>query len=76
MLKVILGCANGTTIWAFGLSQMNVRKLQEGQPLLFNLSDMGLPPQQVLLFYGPTEEVMETELHKAVRTAPPGSTSP
>ena len=68
MLKAIFKKKNGQTIWGFGLSAMNVCKLQDGQPILFNLSSLGLPSQEVLIFYGATEEIMETELSEIIGT--------
>jgi hypothetical protein len=64
MIKTIIEAGDGSTTWAFGLSQLNLRKLQEGQPILFDLAQMGLPAQRVMIFYGATEEIMETELRK------------
>lgn len=64
MIKTIINAGDGTTTWAFGLSRMNVDILQKGQPMVFDLKDLGLPPQRVMIFYGATEEIMETELRK------------
>jgi len=64
VIKAIVATRSGNIV-ALGLSLMNLRKLQNQQPIVFDLADLGLPPQQVMIFYGATEEIMETELHRA-----------
>ena len=72
MIKMILGKADGSKVCVFGLSEWNIRKLKEGDPILFNLSELGLPPQDVAIFYGATEEIMETQIHNAFKgNSPP-----
>jgi hypothetical protein len=66
MLKIILQNRDGTTTWIFGLSEGNVQNLKKGRPMLFDLSDMGLPSQKVSICYGPTEEILETQLTLAL----------
>lgn len=41
----------------FGLSKMNLEKLQEGKPIAFDGSIVGVPGVRFLIMYG------ETELH-------------
>lgn len=47
-------CNNGNLI--FGLSKENIDRLQKGQPIVFNLKDMGLEDRLVMIVYGETED--------------------
>lgn len=51
MIKAKL--SNGDLV--FGLSEENVRRLKEGQPVKINLKDMGLEDRNILIVYGETE---------------------
>ena len=42
----------------FGLSDMNIKKLKENQPIKFNLQELGLPNYEVVIFHGKDEEAM------------------
>lgn len=44
----------------FGLSDENLRRLKEGEPISFNLSELGLPPMNVVIFNGKDEQTMQT----------------
>ena len=46
----------------FGLSKLNLQKLQEGQPIYFNLKEIGLEDRTVLIFYGETEQDMKKSM--------------
>ncbi len=58
MIKAKLN--NGDLV--FGLSQINIEKLQEGSPIVFNLKDMGLEDRKVMIFYGETEAKMYEDM--------------
>jgi hypothetical protein len=61
----------------FGLSRQNVNRLLAGQPIRFNLKDLNLPPADVVIFFGETEEAMMKDLEAhglAPVAAPPGGT--
>lgn len=60
MIKALLG--NGTVL--IGLSARNIERLQAGQPILFDLTALGLAPQQVAIAAGATEEDIATELQR------------
>jgi hypothetical protein len=51
---------NGPLI-VFGLSKMNIQKLQEGHPMKFSLADIGMSGE-VFIFTGDTEASMMKEL--------------
>lgn len=53
MLKVL----NGHTAM-LGLSETNIKLLKEGKPMKFNLDALGLPSQEIVIFYGKTEKIM------------------
>ena len=46
----------------FGLSKGNLDRLQKGEPIMFNLKDMGLEDRKVLIMYGETEQDIMAEL--------------
>lgn len=52
MIKAKL--TDGTLI--FGLSKLNVEKLQQGMPILINLKDMELEDRKIVILYGETED--------------------
>lgn len=41
-----------------GLSDENLRRLKNNEPILFNLKELGLMDMDVLIFNGTTEDVM------------------
>lgn len=41
-----------------GLSDENIERLKSGQPIKFNLKELGLSDMEVLIFNGKTEQVM------------------
>lgn len=45
-----------------GLSKINIEKLQDGYPMAFNLNELGLPDQRIIIFAGDTEQTMAKEL--------------
>lgn len=53
MLKV----KKGDTV-LLGLSDINMQRLKEGQPIKFNMSELDLPPMEVVIFNGRTEDSM------------------
>lgn len=55
--------ANGVLV--FGLSDLNLELLCAGRPISFDLAELGLPPQRVIIFHGRTEDVMEQYLRDA-----------
>jgi hypothetical protein len=46
----------------FGISTENVKRLKLGQPIVFNLKDMGLEDRKVMIMYGETEQDIMAEL--------------
>lgn len=39
-----------------GIDAQNVTRLAAGEPITFEVGDMGLPPMKVAIFYGDREE--------------------
>lgn len=58
MIKAKLN--NGDLV--FGLSEENIKRLKAGQPIAFNLKDMGLEERRVLITYGETEDDIYKEM--------------
>ena len=52
MIKAKLN--NGDLV--FGLSKENLNRLQKGEPIVFNLKDMGMEDRRVMITFGETEE--------------------
>ncbi len=48
----------------FGLSAENIKRLQSGQPIKINLTEMGMQGE-VLIMYGQTEAAIVEELRQA-----------
>lgn len=46
----------------FGLSRENLTRLQNGQPIVFDLKDMGLESRQVMITFGETEDDIYREM--------------
>ncbi len=46
----------------FGLSKINLEKLQQGQPIMINLKDLGQAEQKIFIVYGETEEKIIEDL--------------
>lgn len=59
---VIAHLENGP--WILGLSERNIEKLKEGQPILKSLAQHGGPDVDLLIMYGKTEADIATELKK------------
>lgn len=47
----------------FGLSDENLRRLREKQPIAFSLAEFGLS-LRVMIFWGPTEDAMKAEIEQ------------
>lgn len=62
MLKAVAG-----NILILGLSKMNVERLQEGQPVLFDATAFGFPGKQILITYGETETTIKADLDAMLR---------
>lgn len=45
-----------------GLSDENIERLKNGQPIKFNMSALGFPAIEVLIFNGKNEQTMKKEL--------------
>lgn len=63
MIKARATLENGEPLTVLGLSKMNLEKLQEGKPILFDNAELGLPGKTAILF-GETEEDITGELAK------------
>lgn len=42
----------------FGLSDMNLERLKKGEPISFNLNELGAEPYDILIFHGKDEQAM------------------
>lgn len=45
----------GDTV-VFGLTDENVERLKKGQPIQFNMTELGLPNQTVIIIHGKDEQ--------------------
>jgi len=58
MIKAKLN--NGDLV--FGLSKENLTRLEKGEPIVFNLKDMGLEDRRVMITFGETEEKLYEDM--------------
>lgn len=58
MIKALGRTGAGVPLLVLGLSAENVRRLLADEPITFNLSELGLPPAQVIIVGGPTEDAI------------------
>lgn len=54
----------GRVTYLFGLSEENVKRLKQGNPIAFDLEPLG-GTGSVLIMYGKTEEHIESEIKAA-----------
>lgn len=52
-------------LYIIGLSEMNIKKLVEGCPIVFDCTEIGMPdPGTIMIGYGKTEEDLEAQIKK------------
>ena len=61
MIKVLMKKNNEEMI-VLGLNKENIKRLQKGQPIMFNLAELGIEGMNMLIFTGDTEESMAKDL--------------
>lgn len=50
---------------SFGLTDENLRRLKEGEPIQFNMNELGFPDMVITIFHGKTEQsIYESVKHK------------
>lgn len=62
MIKATTQRLDGAPVLIMGLSNENLRRLREGQPVAFPAESIGLPPMDIVIYYAPTEEQAEALL--------------
>ncbi|MGF6641796.1 hypothetical protein [Paraburkholderia sp. MM6662-R1] len=50
-----------------GLSRLNLKKLQEGKPIMFDGAEVGLSGQRFVIVFGETESAIIAELNAVGR---------
>lgn len=50
-----------------GLSFENMSRLQKGQPINFNLAEIGLPPQEIIIVGGEDEAAILADIEKTLK---------
>lgn len=63
MVKAIYKRKDGKPVLLMGLSDVNIEKLREGKPIVFDLEPLGLEGS-VAIMHGKTEEDIAEELSK------------
>ena len=52
-----------------GLTKVNVERLQQGAPIFFDATELGLPEgTKILITYGETEQAILTELNQMMNS--------
>lgn len=70
MLKAL----RGTNLLVLGLNPKEIEHLKQGQPLKIDLSDVGAPGNQVVIFMGSSDEEMKKRFERSgLAEPPPGS---
>ena len=67
MIKARTFDPDGHPVVFFGLSGENVTRLMAGEPILFNLAELDLPPMKVIIAYGRTEQAIKNDLEQHLR---------
>lgn len=65
MLKASGRTGDGRPLVVLGLSGENITRLIAGEPVQLDLSDLGLPPTEVMIIYGKTEDRIAEMLREA-----------
>ena len=63
MIKAKGTLEDGSPFILLGISRLNVEKLQEGKPMLVDLTQLGLEGQ-IAIIYGETEDELAADLEK------------
>lgn len=63
------GESEGKSLFGFGLSEANIQRLKDGDPIMVDLSVMG-GDGKVLIFYGKTEHEMAMTLKECGAIGP------
>lgn len=66
MLKAKAVLENGRTLLIFGLSEMNVKKIQSGEPIHLHGEELGQPMIDIMIFSGKDEKEMYEALQPLV----------
>lgn len=64
MLKGKFTNNEGEPCVMIGLSEGNIKLLKEGKPILIKGSSINLDIEEIIIFYGETEELMVEDLRK------------
>lgn len=63
MIKVkAKSTTDGKDMLLLGLSDENMKRLKDGQPIKFNAKDVGFPHMEIMIFNGRTEAEMYEEI--------------
>ena len=69
MIFAHLTQGNGEPLFIFGLSDENIQRLQQGQPITFDMRERAgtdnVPPGRVVICWGRTEEAIAAEWQHA-----------
>jgi hypothetical protein len=77
VIKARLVSADGRPILIFGLSDENIRRLQAGDPIKFELGDLGIQPSiPVAIIAGRDEETMRAQLAEWFEMPPRDEATP
>lgn len=66
MIKALLKKPDGTRVVLAGITNGNVKKMKEGQPLQINLSELGLESIEVVIHHRATMRELEADFEKHI----------
>jgi hypothetical protein len=64
MIKFVAQGKNGQTIVGLGLSEGNIKRLKQGDPMYFSLEELGIEGIDVTIVYGETEDAIKADFKK------------
>jgi hypothetical protein len=72
MIKFTLPKSDGQKILGFAITETNVERLKQGDPIYFDLNELGVAGYDVLIMYGKDQEDIGKQLKEAA-LAPEGT---
>jgi hypothetical protein len=64
MIKFLAHGKKGQTIIGLGLSEGNIQRMKQGDPIYFSLEELGIEGYDVTIVYGETEDAIKKDFKK------------
>jgi hypothetical protein len=73
MIKFVTQSKDGAKVIGLGLEAENINRLIDGQPIAFDMAELGLPGQKILIMYGESQDDIKQQLRDSGLELPGGS---